>query len=125
IYEHEDAQKFYNPAALIGGRLAQAYPYPPPSLLFAVPGHVLFGDYRYSELALLVAAAALMGLAYGTMPAMLAASLLLTTPRVWFVIEEGWTEPVGIFLLALTVVLMKRFPIPAGWVAGIFAMTKQ
>ncbi len=47
------------------------------------------------------------------MPAMLAASLLLTTPRIWFVIEEGWTEPIGIFLLALTVVLMERMPIAA------------
>jgi hypothetical protein len=125
IYESAESRKFYNPEAVIGGRLAQAYPYPPPSLLFAVPGHVLFGDYRYSELALLLAAAALLAFAYGTMPAMLAASLLLTTPRLWFVIEEGWTEPVGVFLLALTVVLMARWPIAAGWVAGIFAMTKQ
>jgi hypothetical protein len=125
IYENAESRKFYNPEAVIGGRLAQAYPYPPPSLLFAVPGHMLFGDYRYSELALLLAAAALIAFAYGTMPAMLAASLLLTTPRVWFVIEEGWTEPVGIFLLVLTVVLMRRLPIAAGWVAGIFAMTKQ
>ncbi len=53
IYENAESQKFYNPEAVIGGRLAQAYPYPPPSLLLAVPGHVLFGDYRYSELALL------------------------------------------------------------------------
>jgi hypothetical protein len=125
IYETADSEKFYNPEAVIGGRLAQAYPYPPPSLLLAVPGHLLFGDYRYSELALLLAAAALMAFAYGTMPAMLAAAVLLTTPRVWFVIEEGWTEPVGIFLLVLTVVLMKRLPIAAGWVAGLFAMTKQ
>jgi hypothetical protein len=125
IYETAESRKFYNPEAVIGGRLAQAYPYPPPSLLLAVPGHVLFGDYRYSELALLIAAAALIGFAYGTMPAMLAASVLLTTPRIWFVIEEGWTEPVGIFLLALTVVLLKRLPVAAGWVAGIFAMTKQ
>ena len=125
IYEASESRKFYNPEAVIGKRLAQAYPYPPPSLLFAVPGHVLFGDYRYSQLALLIGAAALIGFAYGTLPAMLAAATLLTTPRVWFVIEEGWTEPVGIFLLALTVVLLRRLPIAAGWVAGIFAMTKQ
>jgi hypothetical protein len=68
IYESEDSRKFYNPEALIGGRLAQAYPYPPPSLLLAAPGHVLLGDYRYSELALLLAAAALIGFAYGTLP---------------------------------------------------------
>jgi len=125
IYEHAESQKFYNPEAVIGGRLAQAYPYPPPSLLLATPGHVLFGDYRYSELVLLIAAAGLIGFTYGTLPAMLAASVLLTTPRIWFVIEEGWTEPIGIFLLVLTVVLMRRMPIVGGWVAGIFAMSKQ
>jgi hypothetical protein len=125
IYENAESKKFYNPEAVIGGRLAQAYPYPPPSLLFAVPGHVLFGDYRYSELALLIAAAALIGFAGGGMPAMLGAALLLTTPRIWFVIEEGWTEPVGLFLLALTVFLIDRVPVAAGWTVGIFAMTKQ
>ena len=125
IYENEEARKFYNPEALIGGRLAQAYPYPPPSLFFAVPGHVLFGDYRYSELALVLASAGLIAYAFGSMPAMLAAAVLLTTPRIWFVIEEGWTEPVGVFLLVLTVVLMGRLPVAGGWIAGIFAMTKQ
>jgi hypothetical protein len=125
IYENAESRKFYNPEAVIGGRLAQAYPYPPPSLLLAVPGHVLFGDYRYSELALLIAAAALIGFAGRGMPAMLAAAMLLTTPRIWFVIEEGWTEPVGLFLLVLTVFLMRRVPIAAGWTAGLFAMTKQ
>src|SRR6185503_13408791 len=102
IYENAESRKFYNPEAVIGGRLAQAFPYPPPPLLLAVPGHVLFGDYRYSELALLIGAAALIGFS-GGMPALLAAAALLTTPRVWFVIEEGWTEPVSVFLLALTV----------------------
>jgi hypothetical protein len=125
IYENAESQKFYNPEAVMGGRLAQAYPYPPPSLLLATPGHVLFGDYRYSELVLLIAAAGLIGFTVGSAPAMLAASVLLTTPRIWFVIEEGWTEPIGIFLLVLTVVLMRRLPILGAWVAGIFAMTKQ
>jgi hypothetical protein len=124
IYENAESRKFYNPEAVIGGRLAQAYPYPPPSLLLAVPGHVLFGDYRYSQLALLLIAAALIGFS-GGMPSLLAAAALLTSPRVWFVIEEGWTEPVAVFLLALTVFLMARVPIAAGWTAGLLAMTKQ
>jgi hypothetical protein len=125
IYENADARKFYNPEALIGGRLAFAYPYPPPSLLLAVPGHVLFGDYRYSELALLVAAGALIGFLRRGVSAKLAAALLLTTPRIWFVIEQGWTEPVALFMLALTVFLLVRNPIAAGWTGGILAVTKQ
>src|SRR5262249_23945709 len=124
IYVNSDSQKFYNPEAVIGGRLAMAYPYPPPSLLLAPPGHVMFGDYAYSELVLLIAGAALIGFTFGTLPAMLAASLLLTTPRIWFVIEEGWPEPIGIFLLVLTVVLMRRLPILGGGGAGILWVTK-
>ena len=49
-----DSGLYYNPAAVIGKRLAIAYPYPPASLIFAVPGHFLFGDFRYSELAWLI-----------------------------------------------------------------------
>lgn len=125
IYESEDAAKFYNPEALIGNRLAFAYPYPPPSLLFAIPGHVVAGDYRYSELVLLVLAAACIGYSRAGMTPKLAAALLLTTPRVWFVIEEGWTEPVAVFLLALTVFLLIRRSVPAALVAGVFVVTKQ
>ena len=125
VYEPSDSAKFYNPAAVIGGRLAFAYPYPPPSLLFAVPGQLLFGDYRYAELALLVAAAGLIGYSRPGVVAKLAACILLTTPRVWFVIEQGWTEPIAIFLLALTVFLMMRHPIAAAWAVGIFVVTKQ
>ena len=125
IYENAETRKFYNPEALIGGRLAFAYPYPPPSLLLVVPGHVLLGDYRYSELALLIAAAALIGYSRRGLAAKLAAGLLLTTPRIWFVIEQGWTEPVGMFMLALTVFLLARNPIAAGWAAGVFVVTKQ
>jgi hypothetical protein len=86
---------------------------------------VLFGDYRYSELALLVAAGALIGFLRRGVSAKLAAALLLTTPRIWFVIEQGWTEPVALFMLALTVFLLVRNPIAAGWTGGILAVTKQ
>jgi hypothetical protein len=125
IYESADARKFYNPDLLIAGRLAFAYPYPPPSLLFSVPGAVLFGEYRYSELALLIAAAALIGYTQRTRIAQLAACALLTTPRIWFVIEQGWTEPIAVFALALTVFLLLRQPIAAGFAAGILLTTKQ
>jgi hypothetical protein len=125
IYESEDAARFYKPEALIGNRLAFGYPYPPPSLLLVIPGHVLAGDYRYSELCLLVLAAACMGYGRAGMTPKLAAALLLTTPRIWFVLEKGWTEPVAVFLLALTVFLMLRCSVPAAFVAGVFVVTKQ
>lgn len=125
IYELEDAQKFYNPDTVVGNRLAFAYPYPPASLLLAVPGHLLFGDYRYAELAALIAGAALIGFVHRGLISKLAACLLLTTPRVWFIIEQGWTEPIAVFVLALTVFLMTRNSVAAGWAAGLFLVTKQ
>lgn len=125
VYPPEMSRLFYNPAALAGNRVMFSYPYPPASLLFVVPGQVLFGDYRYAELALLVAAAAFIGWSRPGLSAKLAACLLLTTPRLWFVIEQGWTEPVGIFVLAATVYLLIRGSIPAGAAAGILVVTKQ
>jgi hypothetical protein len=120
-----DSGFYYNPAAVIGNRIAIAYPYPPASLLLAVPGQVLFDDYRYSELACLIAAAALIGFTRRTLTAKLAACLLLTTPRVWFVLEQGWTEPIAVFTLALTLFIVARNPVMAGWPAGLFLVTKQ
>ncbi len=125
IYEKGDTNTFYNPAAVFGDRVNIAYPYPPPSLLLAIPGQVLFGDYRYSEVALLLIGAALIGYARRGLVPKLAAALLLTTPRIWFVIEQGWTEPIAIFLLALAVFLLIRRSVPAAFVTGILIVSKQ
>ncbi len=125
IYEPARAKEFYNPAALAGNRVMFSYPYPPASFYFAVPGQVLFGDYRYGNALLIVLGAALIGFSRPGLSSKLAACLLLTTPRIWFVIEQGWTEPIGIFLLALTVYLLIRSPIAAGLAAGLFVVTKQ
>ena len=53
-----DWRAFYNPAFVVGDWVKLGYPYPPVSLLLAIPGYVLFHDYRYAQLALLIAAAA-------------------------------------------------------------------
>jgi hypothetical protein len=116
---------FYNPQVVAGDRVLFGYPYPPVSLLFAVPAHVLVGDYRYAHLAALVGAAALIGGCRSTLNARLAAALLLTTPRGFFVLEQGWTEPLAVFLLALTVYAMLRSPSLEPWSAGLLLVTKQ
>ena len=51
----------YNPKAVAGDVVLFGYPYPPLNLLLALPGHLLLRDYRYAELAALIAAAALIG----------------------------------------------------------------
>lgn len=116
---------YYNPAVVFGDRIGFGFPYPPASLLLAIPGHVFFGDYRYSELGFLIASAALIGYSRRHLMARLAAVLLLTTPRGFFVLEQGWTEPIAIFTVALTTFLLMEGPMRASWSAGLMLATKQ
>ena len=120
-----DSKYYYNPDVVMGNRIAFGYPYPPPSLILSVPAYVLFGDYRYTELAFLIAAAALIGYSRQHLAAPLAAVTLLTTPRGFFVLEQGWTEPIALFLVALTTYLMMGGPLRASWSAGLMLATKQ
>jgi hypothetical protein len=94
---------FYPPGAVMGGRVVGGFPYPPLSLLLGLPGQMLLGDVRYSQLAALAGSGALVGFARRGPIAPLAATLLLFTPRVFFVLEQAWTEPLT--LLALTATL--------------------
>jgi hypothetical protein len=116
---------FYNPQAVSGDRVLIGYPYPPLSLLIAAPGQVIFRDYRYAELAAFIGAAALIGYAGVSLGAKLAAVMLLTTPRAFFVLEQGWTEPIGVLMLAAMTWAMIRRPAWCPWVGGLLAVTKQ
>ncbi|HUR34338.1 MAG TPA: hypothetical protein VM032_11130 [Vicinamibacterales bacterium] len=121
----DDWKYYYNPAVVFGDRIGFGYPYPPPSLILAIPGYLAFGDYRYSELAFLIAACVLIGYSRRHRAAPLAAVMLLTTPRGYFVLEQGWTEPISIFLVALTTFLLMEGPVRASWAAGLMLATKQ
>ncbi len=120
-----DSGTYYNPRAVVGNRVAFGYPYPPLSLFLAVPGQFLAGDYRYAELAALLLGAGLIGYMRPSLHARLAAALLLTTPRGLFVIEQGWTEPIGVLMTALVAFFMVRRPAVVPWVGGLLAVTKQ
>jgi hypothetical protein len=120
-----DWKYYYNPSVVFGDRIGFGYPYPPASLILAIPGYVFFGDYRYSELGFLIASAALIGYSRHHLVAKLAAVALLTTPRGYFVIEQGWTEPIAIFVVALTTFLLMEGPLRASWAAGLMMATKQ
>jgi hypothetical protein len=83
-------------------------PYPPLSLLMAVPGERLFGDLRYAELAALIVGAGAIGLVARGVVAPLAAALVLFTPRSLFVLEQAWTESFAICWLGLVVLAATR-----------------
>ena len=120
-----DSGMYYNPRAIVGNRVAFGYPYPPLSLFLAVPGQVIANDYRYAELVALLLGAALIGYVRPSLHSKLAAALLLTTPRGFFVIEQGWTEPIALLMTALVVFFMVRRPAVVPWAGGLLAVTKQ
>jgi hypothetical protein len=91
---------FYGPEVADARTLHFGFPYPPLSLLLALPG-ALLGDHRVCQaIACGVAAAACVAIGGGRLP-LLAAATLLFTPRMFFVLEEAWTEPFGVALFAL------------------------
>jgi hypothetical protein len=97
-YPNPYGQSALLPAEVQEGDKIVAFPYPPLSILMAVPGH-LAGDVRWSHLAaallaawFMVACGRRLGLPRGH-PAELAAIAFLYHPRWFMVLEKGWTEP--------------------------------
>jgi hypothetical protein len=100
---------FYGPEVADARTLHFGFPYPPLSLLLAMPG-ALLGDHRVCQaIACGVVGAACAAFGTGRLP-ILAAATLLFTPRMFFVLEEAWTEPFGVALFALVVLAAARKP---------------
>ena len=123
---YEGRQSFYPPGMVEGGRVQYGFPYPPLSLLMAWPGQLL-GDFRYAELAALVlGAAALVAAGRASAVAVLAAGVLLFTPRGFFALEQSWTEPFAIVWLGVAVwAASARRPVVAAVALGLAMATKQ
>lgn len=105
IYGHG---AFYAPGALVDGRVQTGFPYPPLSLLVAGIGHLLAGDYRYANLAAITIAGALIAYARPSMRSFAAAAAFLFTQRFFFVLEQGWSDPLAVLLLSLVVFVWHR-----------------
>ncbi len=116
---------FYGEGLSVNGKLQFGYPYPPLSLLLAIPGHVLGGDYRWSQVAALAVAGLFIAYSRPGPTGTLLSALFLFTPRSFFVVEQGWTEPFVALGLAGTVFCSLRFPRGLPWVLGLFLATKQ
>ncbi|HET8627489.1 MAG TPA: hypothetical protein VFL91_08720 [Thermomicrobiales bacterium] len=115
---------YYAPQVEVGDRLAFGFPYPPLSLFLVLPG-ALLGDYRYAQLAALVLAGWLMARAAPGRVGAGAAALLLFTPRGFFVLQQGWTEPFAVCLLAATVYCARRAPRWLPLALGLLFAVKQ
>jgi hypothetical protein len=120
VYNAKNSAAFYGAGLSQNGRLLFGYPYPPLSLFLAIPGH-LFGDFRYAQLAAMTLAGALIAYARpggACARSVAAAAMLLFTPRGFFILEAGWTEPFAIGLLAATVFFACRRSTAACGFAG-------
>jgi hypothetical protein len=116
--------RFYGPGLAAGGRLLFGFPYPPLSLFLALPG-ALAGDFRYAQLAAMaLSGAAMVALAPGRR-GLLAAALYLFSPRTFFVLEQGWTEPFLVALAALVLFVAVRARPLLPIALGLFLASKQ
>ena len=125
IYGPEESRRVYGPGLSFDGTLTFGFPYPPISLFISSLGYFVAGDCRYAHLAAISLAALLIAYARPSRLSFTAALLFLFTPRVFFVLEQNWTEPVLVFLFTLTVFCRCRFPAAAPWVAGLLLAGKQ
>src|SRR5262249_58981884 len=85
--------------------------YPPLSLLLTAPGVYLTGDPR-AVLVVAPVAAALLIDRLGGRAARLSALLYMSSPRRFFVLGPGWTEPLLVAFFALALLLARR---PSRW----------
>lgn len=122
IYGRTD---WYAPGLADAARVHVGYPYPPLSLLLAAPGHWLFGDYRYANLLALTASGWLLAYARPSWLSRGAAALFLFTPKMFFVLEQGWTEALAVLAMAAVVFCACRAPRALPYAFGALLATKQ
>jgi hypothetical protein len=106
-------------------RVNVGLPYPLLSFLLTWVGHAFTQDFRYANLVAMAGAALLLGFSNREKYGVIAAMLLLFTPREFFVLEQSWTEPLVIFFLAATVFAMNRWPRLTPWAFGLGLAVKQ
>lgn len=116
---------YYAPELQIGDRLAFGFVYPPLSLLLAVPGYVIAGDYRYGALAAISITAGLLALARPGRIATGAAMLILFAPVTQVVLYWGWSEPFVAVTLAATAYLAAKTSTASPIALGLLIAAKQ
>lgn len=118
-------QQVYGSGLVVNDRCQFGFPYPPVTLLLTTFGYLVGGDPRYAQVIALAVAGALIGFSGRGLLTTLAVTMLLFTPRVFFVLSYAWTEPFVVMLLAVTVLCACR---KSRWLPvalGLFLATKQ
>ena len=116
---------YYGPGLSVDGRLQFGFPYFPFSLLLSMPGQILFKDPRFAQLIAIELAALLMTFARPRGLGLMAAALYLTTPRIFFVLEQSWTEPFLVLGVSALVFAACRRSRLTPWLFGAFIALKH
>jgi hypothetical protein len=101
---------FYNPAAVVNGRVQYGFPYLPLPLIVELPFYLLTHDFRYCQLIAIALSAALMAYMRNDAIGKLAAAAFITSPRTFYVLDQAWTEPLVLLGLTATVFLVQHRP---------------
>ncbi|CAN5666341.1 hypothetical protein BH09PLA1_BH09PLA1_28990 [soil metagenome] len=115
----------YGAGLVRDGRVLFAFPYMPLTLWWNLLGHATAGDYRFAQLLAAAISAILIAATTWSRASVLAASILLFTPRGFFVVDQGWTEPLMVMLLAATVLCAIRYPRILPYALGLLLASKQ
>jgi len=113
------------PGLVVNGRVMTGYPYLALNLLWTLPAYLLFGDARYAQLLAIAIAAALMAFTGKSRLSIAATLLFLFTPRIFYIVEMGWTDPLIVLCLATTVFYASRNSKFLPYALGLFLATKQ
>jgi hypothetical protein len=116
---------YYSREVEDGDRLKFGFPYPPLSLLMAMPGYAIAGDYRYAALAAVAIAVVLIGFAGRREIGLGAALLVLFAPLTQYVLYWGWTEPFLVLTFVAVVFLAVRTAETTPIALGLLIATKQ
>ena len=121
LYGHT---RYFGPGFATDQTIDVGLVYPPMSLLLTSLGQWLAGDSRATLVVALVLTAVLID-RLGGRAARLCAILFLTTPRQYFVLEHGWTEPLFVCGFALLLPLTRRRARGSALVLGALLALKQ
>ncbi len=119
------AQSVYGEGLSVNDRLQFGFPYLPVSLFLGTGAYAVAGDHRYAQVMSLVVAGLLIGYSRAGRISKLAGAMLLSSPRVYFVIGRAWTEPFAILMLAATIFCASRKSRWTGVMLGLTWATKQ
>jgi hypothetical protein len=115
----------YGAKLVKNGKLTIGNPYPPLSIYLSLLSYAVTGDIRYIDLVAILIAGILMVTLRSSREALLAVYIFIFTPRIYFVIEQSWTEPL-VLLLAVAVVWCAMHRPPWKYLAlGLMVATKQ